>query len=152
MAIELAENLELVRLRNFENIPRELFSDSADEMFNLDPKSIDRLYQWGNIICSDPYQLVFGFVNEKNEVCGIFWLVIDLIYNALNCRFISVLPEYRNNTVMRWATSYMQEIAEDLKLDRLLGCTAKDTTAWKKLGWEVMQTRLIIQNLTNDKY
>jgi hypothetical protein len=135
--------LRPVRVYSFDVFPRQLFEDSADEFYFKYPDIIDRTYEYGKQICSDPSQVILALVDDEKEVQGILWLRIDIIYNALTCVFVSVFPEYRNNSIAKDGTEFMKRIARKFEIDKLLGSTIKDTTVWGQLGWEPVKTRLI---------
>jgi len=140
-----SDNLKLVLSNTFKNIPRVLFEDSADEF--LDADAIDRLYELDVLLNSNPYNLVYEYQNDDSEVCGVLWLNIDPLLNALNCRFISVLPEYRDGSVAYKTDDFMVALAEHFGLGKILGTTQKDPAYWQKKGWQVANTKIITKEV-----
>lgn len=140
-----ADELTLVLTNTFENIPRELFEDSADEF--LDDAAISRLYECDKFLNSTPYSMVFELRNDIGEVCGVMWIVVDPVLNALYCRFISVFKEYRDGSIATLVDRVMTDIAKHAGLDRLFGVTQKDTSYWQTYGWKLANTRMITKEV-----
>jgi hypothetical protein len=140
-----SDELKLVLVNTFKNIPRVLFEDSADEF--LDSDAIDRIYECDALLNSSPYCQVYEMRNENEEVKGVLWLQIDPVLNALSCRFISVLPEYRDGSVAEKITGFMDALARHVGLEKIFGVTQKNTEYWQSLGWDVAKTKMIIREV-----
>jgi len=135
--------MELVRTDTFKNIPRVLFEDSADEFYKGDV--IDRLYFHDSILNNSPTTMVFE-MRDGSKVVGVLWLTVNFVLNALVCRFVSVLPEYRGDISYR-IDKFMTALARSFDLDRIYGATQMDTTHWESFGWEVAGTRTIYKEV-----
>lgn len=129
--------------------PRELFEDSNDEL--MDQASIDRLYEYTDV-AGLPGNLVYALVDpDRQLVAGILWFIVDPIFSVLNCRFVSVLPEYRDGNVAALATQTMHEQARASGLTRLLGATRSLSDSWRRLGWEPLESQVIYQPVSKEE-
>jgi len=135
--------MKIVRTNTFQNIPRVLFEDSADEF--LKGNAIDRLYFYDESINNNPYNMVFEF-QEDEKIVGVLWLIVSPVFNALISKFVSVLPNYRGDISGR-IDDFMTKLAQELELNCVFGATQKDSSYWQSYGWELANTRIIVKEV-----
>jgi len=140
-----SEDLQLVRVRDTQIFPRELFEDTADEL--MDEATVNRFYEMGPILGQNPEQIFLALLDPADRTVGILWLTYDPLFNALRIPHVAVLPEYRDGKVVEIATGACQELAQELGVEKLIGATQKMSKHWENLGWRTLNTQLIYQEV-----
>jgi len=140
-----SDELTLIRTDTFENVPRKLFEDSADEL--LDKEIIDRIYLYNQAFKQDPLTMIYELRDKDGKVQGVLWLVVNVILEALDGKFVAVSPEYRDGTVLKKLTDFAEHLARELGLKKIFAASQKDTAFWQSFGWREMKTRTLVREV-----
>lgn len=145
MSEQPSDSLYFVRTDSMERVPRQLFEDTIDKW--MASEVIERIYQFDNLWQQDPSTFIFTMETENGDVCGVLWLVMAPLFNALNGLYVSVLPEYRDRSIIARVTELMELVAWENNLTMLLGASDQDLTHWAKFGWNKSDTYMIYKEL-----
>jgi len=140
-----SDELTLVREDSIEDVPRYLFTDSADEW--MTENVVNRLYEYNFAYAQDPSVMIYVMRDPDNKPQGVLWLQADPILNAINGRFVGVTEPYRDRTIVEKVTEFMQNIAYLHGYSKILAASQKDTSFWQSLGWREMRTKTLIQEI-----
>ena len=140
-----SDNLTLIRTDTFENVPRRLFEDSADEL--LDKEMIDTIYANNEAFRKDPLTMIYEMRDKDGNVQGVVWIVVDLLAQGLYGRFVAVSPEYRDRTVIKKVTDFGEQLARAMGLKRIFAASQMDTSFWQSFGWREMKTRTLVKEV-----
>ena len=86
------DDLEFVRTFDFRHIPRELF----EQIEEMDPAMIDRLYTFGGQFSASPLTLLYVLVDVDYKIKGVLWANIDIIEGMFFIRLLSLNKEYQS--------------------------------------------------------
>jgi len=140
------EDLTLVKLTDLRQVPERLLGDLTNEEI-ADEDSVNRCYEFGAQIAQDPSNICLGLKDGDDDTVGFIWLITDPIQQSLFCRFLAIDEDYRGGHFVEYTTAVMQELARELGIKHLLGCTVRMSDKWRNLGWNTLDTQLIHQEV-----
>lgn len=103
--------LRLIMPSAFEVIPRRLFEQIPKRNW-----SVDRIYEYGPIFISNPFNAVWAMQDISKDIHGVLWVTIDPVVEIIAVNVLSVDREYQNlNGSLRNAGSeIIKKVAEHL--------------------------------------
>lgn len=125
--------LKYVPVEDFSLIPRYLLEQVKDKEWD----DTDRLYA---ALCSVPpvfwkMNIVGVFADHDHMIKGFMWLVADTVSRKLDCRLLSVDPEYQNKGIIKEAADIARKIAKEVQA---AGVTVSTSTpkAFEQYGFK----------------
>ena len=122
--------LRFIPTYDFKLIPRYLFDQiKLDQAWN-----IDRLYEYGNSIATNPCTLLFSMVDADFHIKGFSWAEIDPLKEIIRIVVVSIDKEYQNHgEPLLYVGDFLKEIKTKLGLNGIEWTTNRPR-AFEKLG------------------
>ena len=138
MTEKASDHLKLVRIHSFDLIPRYLLDQVKGRSWTP-----NKLYEWGEILGSQPSQLIYAMITPEKEIKGAVWASVNPVVDGIFLNFISVDREYQDGIVLEKVTGTLKQTATDLGLSSVYALTTRPKGAtrkgWSRTGQEMME-------------
>lgn len=129
MTEKSSDKLKLVRVYSFEAVPRYLLEQVKGRSWTP-----DKVYEWGEILGSQPSQLIYVMITPDRETKGVVWASVNPVVDGLFLNLVSVDHEYQDGEILQKVTGTLKRMASNLGLSSVYALTTRPRGAQRK-GW-----------------
>jgi len=133
-------NLRFIRVFDFKLIPRQLFEQIKGIEWN-----IDRLYNYGQTVGTNPCTMLYCLVDEEFKIKGFMWASLNPLKETILVNTLSVDKEYQNHgEPLEYAYEFLMDIVSKLDLKGIEWTTTRPRVFQKILGAKYSKQTLMI--------
>jgi len=131
-------DIKFVRITSPELIPEKYIEQIKERDWD-----VKRFYEYNKLIADNPLNFLFAIVNDKNEIVGVLWAMVNLFQNVFYVNTISLDKSLQRNNIIEEAVNMLKKRAERMHLNKKIIWATKRWKAFKGCGFKESDTKLM---------